>query len=536
MEDDVAPDRPLETTVTPHEAPPPRPFRPLPSLAALCALPALAGAQLVFEPPLPSDGGPYAVRTLVADLDGDRFPDALTGHFLFGPGDVTLSRGSNDGAFGAPEPLDFGGAGRQPRRLADFDEDGRLDVLTIGGGVPPLNVAVLLGDGRGGFGPPLGLNSAHENPIDADVGDFDGDGHLDVVFFNEGFGFSAGSLEVVFGNGDGSFDAPVAVEASHFDGFAATHVMRVGDVTGDGLDDIVYTTGSLSNPTWISQGDGSFHLAACAGSCNPIIDRDFVLADMDGDGRQDAVTPRNILLATPEGTFQLSQFVGSAFVPFVVGVGDLDGDGLADVAVGRNGTASAQDPELTLGDVMVYRGLGDGTVQLPGVQVSHVAQPRWVAFADADLDGRTDLVVAKLQSGTDTLATLRNHTYAPDSPWLDVGHALAGGNGAPILLADGSLVGGEPCSVRLANGLPNGFAKLFIGLSPLFAPFKQGVMVPTPTLFLGPLPLDATGAIALAGLFPAGASGATLWMQWWLPHSGGPAGWAASSGVRAQVP
>jgi hypothetical protein len=61
-------------------------------------------------------------------------------------------------------------------------------------------------------------------------------------------------------------------------------------------------------------------------------------------------------------------------------------------------------------------------------------------------------------------------------------------------------------------------------------------MVPTPAFIFGPALLDAGGAVEFAGLFPAGASGAEIWMQWWMPQAGGPAAWAASSGVRAQVP
>jgi hypothetical protein len=514
------------------------PVRALCAAFVLTASFSSASAQIVFEPPVDSDGGNHAVRVLVGDVDGDRIPDALTAHEFFSVGDATLSRGLGGGAFGPPSSIALGEAGRELRHLADFDEDGDLDLLTIGGNVPPLNVAVLLGDGLGGFGPPLGINSNQKGPIDAEVGDFDGDDHLDVAILNEAVLFLPGDLVVVFGNGDGTFGRPVAVEASHFDGFSTEHVMRVGDTTGDGFDDITYSSSaSFFTPTYVSNGDGTFTQATCGpGTCTPILDLAYELVDMNGDGRADAVTPDRILIAKPSGMFSAGQFIGSTFVPIAVGVGDFDGDGLPDVAVGRNGTFSETDPNETLGDVMVYRGLGDGTVDTAGVMVSHVAQPRWLAVADADVDGRQDIVAARFQNAGNSLSTLLNFTYAPGSAWLDLGNALPGSNGAPILLADGTLIVGEPYSVSLKNGLPNGAGKLFVGLTPLFAPFKQGVMVPRPDVFFGPVPLDATGSVSFGGAFPPGASGATIWLQWWLPESGGPVGWAASSGVRAQVP
>ncbi|MHC5210674.1 MAG: FG-GAP repeat domain-containing protein [Planctomycetota bacterium] len=314
--------------------------------------------------------------------------------------------------------------------------------------------------------------------------------------------------------------------------------MRVGDTNGDGFDDITYSSSaSFFTPTYVSNGDRTFSQAPCGtGTCTPILDLDYELVDMNGDGRADVVTPERILLAKPSGMFTNSQFIGSDHVPFAVGVGDFDGDGLDDVAVGRNGTTTKTDPGQTLGDVVVYRGLGDGTVDLAGVTVSHVAQPRWIEVADVDGDGRQDVVAARFQDQANTLSALLNHTYGPGSPWLDLGHALAGSNGTPIMLAEGTLIAGEPYSIALANGLPGGLGKLFVGLAPIHAPFKQGVMVPRPDVFFGPVPLDVSGGVAFGGVFPPGASGATIWMQWWLPEAGGPVGWAASSGVQAQVP
>ena len=118
----------------------------------------------------------------------------------------------------------------------------------------------------------------------------------------------------------------------------------------------------------------------------------------------------------------------------------------------------------------------------------------------------------------------------------DKGGALGGSNGYPIQIASGTLLAGQPFSFRLASGPPSGQAFHIVGLSQLAAPFKGGTMIPNPILINGPFGLNAAGQLNLAGLWPAGGSGLTLWVQYWMPNGGGPAGFVASTGVRAQIP
>jgi hypothetical protein len=338
---------------------------------------------------------------------------------------------------------------------------------------------------------------------------------------------------VIFGNGDGSFDAPTipvpfAMTDANHDG-----KIRAGDVDGDGLDDIVYTTGH-SSPTLLSLGNGSFTLVNCA-SCGVTGERDFQLADVNGDGREDAITTLRVHLADESGSFVAGQAFPSSDFPFAVAVDDLDGDGTLDVALGRNGIAADMDTTATAGDVLLLRGNGDGSFQAPGLVVSHVPQPRGLTAADLDLDGRVDLVAAGFQSALAS-RLLFNRAYGPLSPFTDVGGALGGSNGYPIQIASGTLLAGQPFSFRLASGPPSGQAFHIVGLSQLAAPFKGGTMIPNPILINGPFGLNAAGQLNLAGLWPAGGSGLTLWVQYWMPNGGGPAGFVASTGVRAQIP
>ena len=121
--------------------------------------------------------------------------------------------------------------------------------------------------------------------------------------------------------------------------------------------------------------------------------------------------------------------------------------------------------------------------------------------------------------------------------WSDLGHPLAGSTGVPFLAGDGALVAGTPVSSTLSGAKPLAPAALVMGLSPLEAPFKGGVLVPTPDVVITGLSTDASGGWLFTGTWPAGVpSGSALWMQAWITDAAGPAGFAASNGVTALTP
>jgi hypothetical protein len=122
------------------------------------------------------------------------------------------------------------------------------------------------------------------------------------------------------------------------------------------------------------------------------------------------------------------------------------------------------------------------------------------------------------------------------SPWTIVGSGLAGAAGVPQIDGDGPLAGGEPVSLSLDDAKPLATAYLVVGLSGLLAPFKGGVLVPNPDLLL-PLPTGPGGQVLLVTTWPAGLpSGLPVWFQWWIPDAAGPAGFAASAGLRGTTP
>jgi hypothetical protein len=125
---------------------------------------------------------------------------------------------------------------------------------------------------------------------------------------------------------------------------------------------------------------------------------------------------------------------------------------------------------------------------------------------------------------------------APPAAWLDLGHALAGTLGEPLLTGNGNLCRSAPGSLVLSNARPGGSTFLVVGLASVWAPFKGGLLLPSPDLVLA-LPIDAAGTSALPFTFPIGMPmGLQFWVQHWIPDPAGVAGFAASNALLATVP
>jgi len=121
-------------------------------------------------------------------------------------------------------------------------------------------------------------------------------------------------------------------------------------------------------------------------------------------------------------------------------------------------------------------------------------------------------------------------------PWTDLGNALAGTHGDPVLTGDGPLLGNEPVTLSLTNALESSTTGLVIGLSQVNASFKGGVLVPDADLILL-FATDAGGELVLAATWPPGVPPAsTFYFQEWIEDPAGPVGFAASNGISGTTP
>src|SRR5262249_13370257 len=153
------------------------------------------------------------------DFNGDGGQDLVTG--------AVILLGNGDGTFQTARPLPAGG---DAKAVGDFNGDGRLDLATASGGN---NVSGLFGNGHGPFRL-AGSFAVGISPVSVAAGDFNGDGCLDLATANFGTApFDNGSVSVLLGNGDGSFQAA----RSFLNGFSPTSV-AVRDFNGDGRLDL----------------------------------------------------------------------------------------------------------------------------------------------------------------------------------------------------------------------------------------------------------------------------------------------------------
>lgn len=176
----------------------------------------------------------------VADLGGDGHLDLITSNSVTGT--LSVLSGDGHGGFAPASNAATGVTLPSKLKLADVNEDGKLDAVVVVTGSPGA-VAVLLGDGTGGFGT-AGVLSAGANLSSASVSDLNGDGHADLVVS------SADSNEVVVleGNGAGAFGSPLVFGLG---GGKNPQATAVADLNGDGRADVV-TANSNSSATFVN--------------------------------------------------------------------------------------------------------------------------------------------------------------------------------------------------------------------------------------------------------------------------------------------
>jgi hypothetical protein len=341
----------------------------------------------------------------VADLNGDGKPDIVVANEQ--SSNVTILLGDGKGGFtpakGSPFP-----AGNVPNDIAigDFNRDAKADLAVANH--EEKHLTILLGDGNGGFTP------KPNSPVTVEVrphvhgvatGDLDGDGNLDLVTDS----WADDQVLVLFGDGKGNFITPGTFVRV---GKRPYQRHRVADVNDDGKADIITTNAEGNNVTVLLSGErGGFKQPA--GSPFPCGDAPFNLAigDVNRDGKVDLAIVNSpgsmaeghgkdgltVLLGSGNGGFTMlaGSPLATGRIPNRVAIGDVNGDGVADIAV-----SSPDSNNITL-FLMSSKGVAASSTIATG------GKPKGLAIRDLNGDGKADLVVTN--NGDNTVTVMLSH-------------------------------------------------------------------------------------------------------------------------------
>ncbi len=295
----------------------------------------LGNGDGTFQPQVPYAVGSGPVAIVAGDFNGDGHLDLAVTNFR--SADVSILLGKGDGTFRSQHTYAVG-SDPGPIVAGDFNGDGHLDLAVVTVNLSSLNrdptaagaVSVLLGKGNGTFQPQVTYAVGSE-PGAIVAGDFNGDGHLDLVVANER-SIGPGTVSILLGNGDGTFQPQVTYTIGFEPGG-----MVADDFNGDGHLDLVIESPAISGfEILLGNGDGTFQPAQqdLVGSTLGAL----VTGDFNGDGLTDlgfvdeSSDEPSILLSNGDGTFSdPGQFVTTPHATPVVA--DVNGDGTDDVLV-----------------------------------------------------------------------------------------------------------------------------------------------------------------------------------------------------------
>lgn len=300
----------------------------------------------------------------------------------------TLSKAANYGVKITPATS----AAPYDSAIGDFNGDGKPDLAVANWGSD--EVAILLGDGAGGFGTATYSPPTIRRAYSIAVGDFNSDGKSDLaVTQNDGI---TNQVAVLLGDGTGKFGTPTKFPVG-----AVPYGIATGDFNKDGKIDLVVVNHDSHNLSLLV-GDGQGRFAAAKNFAVGTSPAEIAVADFNKDGNIDvAVTNSDthnisILLGNGQGSFSAPTNYGVGRFPVGIVIGDVNGDTKLDLAISNTDTK----------DVSIL--LGDGAGRF-GTAVNYTVGIRAFALAafDFNRDGKLDLI--STDDATGRVAILRGN-------------------------------------------------------------------------------------------------------------------------------
>ncbi|MDH4057797.1 MAG: VCBS repeat-containing protein [Cyclobacteriaceae bacterium] len=271
--------------------------------------------------------------------------------------------------------------------FGDFDGDGHLDILLVKGRHWPIIDQVLLGDGLGGIRKSYNLGEISDRSYTGGLADFNGDSFLDIAVSND----APDRKLIYFNDGKGNFTIGSEFGQPKW----PTRNLSITDINNDGLPDLILANrGGVSNYICLNLGKGKFN-DDCI-SFAPYPSTTITPSDLNKDGFIDLVVPhRNggqsyVYLGSSDYIFS-----DNHRIPFgpsdarirMASVADFNNDNILDIVV----------IDETKG-VNLYLGQKDLTfTKSTSLGVSKIV-PYALAIADLNNDNKVDIIVGHVKA------------------------------------------------------------------------------------------------------------------------------------------
>ncbi len=310
---------------------------------------------------LPSQGGG---RSRIADLNGDGYQDIVFTNFMhnYRPDQNAYIYWGGSAGFSPTKRLELPALRAGGVAVGDLNRDGHLDVVLANRGDElgeslglrlHLESYVYWGNVRG-FDPNRRSSIPSISAEDVAIGDFNGDGNLDLAFANNDS--QVQSCFVYWGDGSDNYtpqrrlvlerqDLLLQPEEKTQRGFpSGMTTLLASDLDGDGVSDLV-AAGSHSGVVLYGSPDGlqlDRALRLPAESC-----KGLAAADLNADGRADLVfanegsrsgppPPSDIFWASPHGFSPADRTRLPTLAATTVQAADFNRDGLPDLLFGNS--------------------------------------------------------------------------------------------------------------------------------------------------------------------------------------------------------